>query len=78
VLLRKPSFKGHFSFSKSYLGKDVKFDYNIELLLVGRCQLRWEEGVGDWGSRILGSCPTVSVPEKRVPDDEFPVENVSA
>lgn len=46
--------------------------------LVVRCQLRWEEDLGNRSPWVFGSRPTMPVPEERVHDDELPVEDTSA
>lgn len=54
------------------------FDCNIDFRLVGRCQLRWKEGLDCRSPWVFGSRPAVLVPEERVHDNELPVENTSA
>lgn len=46
--------------------------------LVGRCQLRWKEGLGSRSSWLFGGRSPMPVPEKRVHDNELTVENTSA
>lgn len=46
--------------------------------LVGRCQLRWKEDLGNRNPWVFGSHPAMPVPEKRVNDNELSVESTSA
>ena len=76
----KSYFKGFFSPCIKAVW-DEDFDVLIIILnfhLVGRCQLRWKEDLGNRSPWVFGSHPTMSVPEKRVHDNELAVENTSA
>ena len=79
-----PTSKSYF---KGFFPPCIKaeWDKGIDVLiiilnfhLVGRCQLRWKEDLGNRSPWVFGSHPTMSVPEKRVHDNELPVENTSA
>ena len=76
----KSYFKGFFSPCIKAVW-DEDFDVLVIILnfhLVGRCQLRWKEDLGNRSPWVFGSHPTMSVPEKRVHDNELAVENTSA
>ncbi|KAK2500238.1 hypothetical protein MC885_001288 [Smutsia gigantea] len=42
--------------------------------LLEKCQLRWKEDLGNRSSWVFGSRHTMSVPEKRVHDNELPLQ----
>ncbi|GAB5571984.1 monofunctional C1-tetrahydrofolate synthase [Prionailurus iriomotensis] len=50
----------------------------VELLEKSVCQLGWKKGLGNRSPWVFGSRPAMPVPEKRVHDNELPVENTSA